>query len=55
MQMLNPLTLMKIGALSRHVLHVPRIHQTRFDAVLLDHWRSRMVTLIQDKVCIPLR
>jgi hypothetical protein len=33
--MLNPLTLMKIGALFRHVLHVPRIHQTRFDAMLL--------------------
>jgi hypothetical protein len=37
MQILDPLALMKIRALTRHVLHIPRIHQTRLDAVLLQH------------------
>ncbi len=35
--MLNPLTFMKIGALARHVLHIPRVHQTWFDSVLREH------------------
>ena len=37
MQMLDPLAFVKIGALARHVFHVPRIHQARLDAVLLQH------------------
>ena len=37
MQMLDPLAFMKIRALSRHIFHVPRIHQTRFDPVLFQH------------------
>jgi hypothetical protein len=37
MQLLDPLAFMKIGALSRHVFHVPRIHQTWLDSVLLQH------------------
>ena len=37
MQLLDPLAFMKISALARHVLHIPRVHQTRFNSVLLQH------------------
>jgi hypothetical protein len=41
MQMLDPLALVKIGALARHILHVPRIHQARLDAMLFQHVVNR--------------
>src|SRR5712691_11095642 len=40
-QMLDPLALVEIGAFARHVFHVPRIYQTRLDAMPLHsliHW-----------------
>jgi hypothetical protein len=35
MPLLDPLTLVKVGSFTRHVLHIPRIHQTRLYAVPL--------------------